>query len=66
MKKNMGGTDKIIRLLIAVIFFLLFFTGIVSGMFGGILVALGSVFVITSFIGTCPLYLPFGISSCKK
>ncbi len=66
MKKNMGGSDKIIRILIAIIFFLLYFTEIVSGTLGGVLVALGAVFVVTSFIGTCPLYLPFGFSTCKK
>ena len=66
MKKNMGGSDKIIRILIAIIFFLLYFTEIVSGTLGGVLVALGAVFVVTSFIGTCPLYLPFGFSTCKN
>ena len=66
MKKNMGGIDKVIRVLIAIIFFLLYFTEIVSGAFGGVLVALGAVFVITSLVGTCPLYLPFGINTCKK
>jgi len=66
MKKNMGGTDKLIRILLSIIFFLLYFTGVVSGTLGGILVALGGVFVITSFIGTCPLYVPFGLSTCKK
>ena len=66
MKKNMGSTDKVIRLLIVIIFFLLYFTGTVSGALGGVLVALGGVFVITSILGTCPLYIPFGISTCKK
>jgi hypothetical protein len=65
MKKNMGGTDKVIRILIAIIFFLLYFTGVVAGTLGGVLVALGVVFVITSLVGVCPLYLPFGINTCK-
>jgi hypothetical protein len=65
MKKNMGGTDKVIRILIAIIFFLLYFTGVVTGTLGGVLVALGVVFVITSLVGVCPLYLPFGIKTCK-
>lgn len=65
MKKNMGSTDKVIRILLAIIFFLLYFTGVVSGTLGGILVALGGIFVITSLIGVCPLYLPFGIKTCK-
>ena len=66
MKKNMGGTDKVIRILLAIIFFLLYFTGLVLGTLGGVLVALGVVFVITSFVGVCPLYLPFGIKTCKS
>ncbi len=61
----MGGTDKVIRILIAIIFFLLYFTGVVTGTLGGVLVALGVVFVITSLVGVCPLYLPFGIKTCK-
>ena len=62
----MGSTDKVIRLLIVIIFFLLYFTGTVSGALGGVLVALGGVFVITSILGTCPLYIPFGTSTFKK
>jgi hypothetical protein len=66
MKKNMGSIDKVIRILIAIVFAILFFTGKVSGVLGYILLALGGVFVFTSIIGTCPLYLPFGIKTCKK
>lgn len=66
MKKNMGSIDKIIRLLMAALFAVLYFMGVVEGAFGVVLVVLASVFVLTSLISFCPLYTPFGISTCKK
>jgi glucokinase len=66
MKKNMGSTDKIIRSFIAVVIAVLYFTGTISGNLGLILLILGGVFLATSFISYCPLYAPFGISTCKK
>jgi hypothetical protein len=65
MKKNMGSTDKIIRILIAIVIAVLFFTGTISGTLGMILLFFGGVFLATSVIRFCPLYLPFGISTCK-
>ena len=65
MKKNMGTIDKTIRIIIAIVFAVLYFTNIVTGTFGIILVVLGAVFVLTSLISFCPLYLPFGINTCK-
>ena len=65
MKKNMGSADRIIRLLIAVIVAVLYFTGTVSGTLGIVLLVLAGIFVLTSFISFCPLYAPFGISSCS-
>ena len=64
MKKNMGNADKIIRILIAVIIGVLYYTGTISGTLGIVLLALAGVFVLTSFISFCPLYAPFGISTC--
>ena len=65
MKKNMGGTDRILRIVLAVVFAVLYFTGTVSGTFGVVLLILGAVFLATSLISFCPLYLPFGINTCK-
>ncbi len=64
MKKNMGSTDKIIRVLIAVIIGVLYYTGVISGTLGLILLVLAGVFLLTSLISFCPLYAPFGISTC--
>jgi Protein of unknown function (DUF2892) len=64
MKKNMGSADRIIRLLLAAVFAVLYFTNTVTGAFGIILLVLGAVFVLTSLISFCPLYPIFGISTC--
>jgi len=66
MKKNMGIVDKIIRLIVAAIFIVLYFTNVISGTLGIVLLILAIVFAITSFLSFCPLYLPFGINTGKK
>lgn len=65
MKKNMGGADRIVRLLLASLAATLYFTGILSGTIGLLLLTLAIIFVLTSLVSFCPLYVPFGISSCK-
>lgn len=62
----MGSIDKIIRISIAVIIAVLYFTNIISGTLAIILGAFAIIFIITSFISFCPLYLPFGISTKKN
>ncbi len=64
MKKNMGNTDRIIRLILAVVFAVLYFTNTVNGTFGIILLVLGGVFVLTSLISFCPLYSLIGLNTC--
>jgi hypothetical protein len=66
MVKNMGNTDRIIRILIAVAIVVLFLTDVISGTLGIVLIVLAGIFLLTSFISFCPLYLPFGIKTCKK
>lgn len=66
MKKNMGTADKTIRIILAVLFAVLYFTGTVSGLLGIILLVLGIVFLITSFISVCPLYTVAGINTVKS
>lgn len=66
MKSNMGTTDKIIRIAIAVVVAILYFTGVIPETLGIILLVLAAVFVLTSLISFCPLYLPFGINTGKK
>ena len=66
MKKNVGTADRIIRVILAVVFAVLFFTKTVPGTVGYVLLALAAIFLVTSIITFCPLYLPFGLSTCKK
>jgi fatty acid desaturase len=64
MKKNMGTADRIIRVIIAAIVGVLYFSGTISGTLGIVLLVLAGVFVLTSLISFCPLYAPFGIKTC--
>lgn len=66
MKKNMGSADRIIRLIIAAIVAILYFTNTISGTFGIVLITIAAIMVLTSFVRFCPLYLPFGINTNKK
>lgn len=66
MKANMGSTDKAIRIVVALILAGLYFGHIVTGNMAPILLVLAAVFVLTSLISFCPLYVPFGISTKKK
>ena len=66
MKKNMGNMDKVIRVLIALVIGVLVFAEVLTGTLAIALLALAGIFVLTSVVGTCPLYLPFGASTCKK
>jgi len=65
MKKNMGNTDRIIRVIIAVIIAALYFSNVISGTLGIVLLVLAGIFVLTSLMSFCPLYAPFGLSTCK-
>lgn len=62
----MGSTDKIIRIAIAILIAILYFTNTISGTLAVVLGAFAVIFILTSFISFCPLYAPFGISTRKK
>lgn len=66
MKKNMGTADRVVRTIIAIIVAVLYFTGQITGTAAIILGILAIVFLLTSLVGTCPLYLPVGLSTNKK
>lgn len=66
MKKNMGTVDRVIRVLLAVVVIVLYLTGNITGIAAIILGILAFVFIITSLIGFCPLYVPFKISTIRK
>jgi hypothetical protein len=65
MKKNIGTIDRIIRIVVAAIFAILYFTGIITGIWGIILVVSAGVFLLTSFVSWCPIYFSLGIRTNK-
>jgi hypothetical protein len=66
MKTNMGTLDKILRVVVAIVIVILYFTGTISGQIALGLGVLAAIFVLTSIVGICPLYLPFGINTTDK
>jgi hypothetical protein len=66
MKKNVGTIDKVIRILIAVVVVTLYFTNVISGTLGIILLAVSAILVVTSLVSICPIYLALGLNSGKK
>lgn len=64
MKTNIGDIDKIIRLSLAIIIGILYYTETISGVLAVVLGIFAGIFFITSFIGFCPLYKLFGINTC--
>ena len=66
MKKNIGSFDRILRIVVAVAIAALYFTNVISGTLGIILMVLAGEFLLTAFVSFCPLYVPFGISTCPK
>lgn len=65
MKKNMGNADRIVRLLLAAVMVVLYFTNTITGTLGIVLLVLAGVFVLTSLISFCPLYTLIGLNTCK-
>ena len=66
MKKNMGFADRLIRVLVAIAIAACYFTHVIFGLTAIILLVLAGVFLLTSLVSFCPLYLPFGIKTNKK
>jgi hypothetical protein len=66
MKTNMGTVDRVLRILVAIVIAILYFTQQISGTAAIILLILAGIFIVTSFMSFCPLYLPFGLSTAKK
>ena len=65
MVKNMGTVDRIVRIALAVVVAILYFSGAISGTVAIILGIFALIFVVTSFVGFCPLYVPLKFSTRK-
>lgn len=66
MKKNMGTADRTVRILVALAIAILLFTGRISGVVALVLGIVAAAFLVTSLVGSCPAYLPFGLSTCGR
>lgn len=65
MKKNMGTIDRAIRIIAAVIIGILLLTNVVEGTLAIVLGIVAAAFLLTSFVGSCPAYIPIGLSTKK-
>ena len=65
MKKNMGGLDRIVRLIIVVAIAVLYYFEVVTGTLAYVLLALSGIFFLTSLVSFCPLYALVGLNTCK-
>ena len=63
LKKNLGMSDRVIRWILAVLIAIVYFTGLLTGIVGTILLVLAVAIAITGSIGWCPVYLPFGLNT---
>jgi len=66
MKSNIGTTDKIVRIVAALLIGILYFSGIISGTLALVSAGVAVIFLLTAFISFCPLYMPFGTNTSKK
>lgn len=66
MTKNMGVADRAVRVAVALGIGALYLTGQISGTVAAVLGVFAVVFVATSLISWCPLYMPFGLSTIGK
>jgi hypothetical protein len=66
MKKNMGSADKLIRTIVAIVAVVLYALEIVTGTWGYVMLAVAAIFLLTSFMSFCPLYVPLGLNTGKK
>ena len=66
MKSNLNTTDKIVRMIVAIVVTVLSLTGIISGLAAIILLIIAAILVLTVYLNFCPVYHFLGISTKKK
>ena len=66
MTKNMGNLDRAVRLFVVLAIGIVYLMGQLSGTLAIVLGAVAVAFLLTSLVGTCPAYLPFGLSTRSK
>jgi hypothetical protein len=66
MTKNMGNLDRAVRLVVVLAIGIAYLMGQLSGTLAIVLGVVAVAFLLTSLVGTCPAYLPFGLSTRSK
>ena len=66
MKKNMGNLDRILRIVFALAMAILYFSNIITGVVGVVLLVVAGIFVLTSLVSFCPLYTLMGLNTCDS
>lgn len=66
MQQNMGTTDKVIRIVIAVLLAVLYFTNVITGTPGIVLLVVAAILLITTITGFCGVYKVLGINTCPR
>jgi len=61
----MGNSDRSVRSVLALVMLALYYFDVVTGTLGIVLLVVSGIFLLTSFISFCPLYAPFGLSTCR-
>lgn len=64
MITNVGTLDRIVRIALAIVCSVLYFTGVVTGTWGIVLLVVGGMLLLTALVGTCGLYMMLGIRTC--
>lgn len=64
MKKNLGSADRLVRVLVAAVIAVLYFTNVITGTLATVLLVVAGIFVATSLVSFCPLYALVGVSTC--
>lgn len=66
MTKNVGSTDKIIRIVLALVLGYLYYSGVLTGTLGIVAVVVGAIALLTAVINFCPLYAVLGTKTTKS
>jgi hypothetical protein len=66
IRRNIGLVDRLIRVVLAVAVAVLILTGQLAGVAAIVLGIAAGIFLLTSVVGVCPLYLPFGLSTRRR
>lgn len=65
MKKNVGKTDRFVRIIFGIILLLLFLANVVDSNIKWAVLGVSVILIVTSFTTFCPMYAILGKSTCE-